>query len=150
MTTRRRPPANDTALLLEMIREQGRAIEGLRRVIEEGNQRSSDGRSRLHERMDEFATHLGKIEGDIAILGQVDAQVRTELQTLAGVVEDNRVGVAPAVEAWADFGKLLKTGKRISIIFSLAGVTTIGGLLGALTGVWSTVGDWIRALLRAG
>lgn len=101
---------------------------------------SGESRARLHERVDEVSDRLGKIEGDIGIAAQIDAQVRGELDAIKQVIETNRVAAAPAIEAWQD---ILKTGKRVSWVFGIAGITTIGGLLTIVTGA----GDWLAKLI---
>lgn len=101
---------------------------------------SSDSRARMHERVDEMTNRLGKIEGDIGIAGKIDAQVRTELDALRSTIDANRIEAAPAIEAWQD---LLKTGRRVSWVFGIAGISTIGGLLGVVTGFW----EWFTKLV---
>lgn len=101
---------------------------------------STESRARMHERVDEMSDRLGKIEGDIGIAGQIDAQVRNELDALRSTIEANRLEAAPAIEAWQD---VLKTGKRVSWVFGIAGITTIGGLLTIVTGAW----EWLLKLV---
>lgn len=101
---------------------------------------SSESRARLHERVDEVSDRLGKIEGDIGISAAIDAQVRHELDGLRATIIANRAEAAPAIEAWED---VLKTGKRVSWVFGIAGISTIGGLLAVITGLW----DWIAKLV---
>jgi len=101
---------------------------------------SSQSRARMQARVDDVADRLGKIEGDIGIAAQIDAQVRGELDSLKQIIEVNRVAAAPAIEAWQD---ILKTGKRVSWVFGIAGITTIGGLLTIVTGA----GEWLSKLI---
>lgn len=101
---------------------------------------STESRARMHERVDEVSDRLGKIEGDIGIAANIDAQVRNELDGIKQVIEANRKEAAPAIEAWQD---ILKTGKRVSWVFGIAGITTIGGLLTIVMGFW----DWIAKLV---
>lgn len=97
---------------------------------------STASRARLHERVDEVSDRLGKIEGDIGIAAQIDAQVRSELDGIKAAIASDRKAAAPALEAFQD---ILKTGRRISWVFGVAGIGTIGGLLALVTGAW----DWI-------
>ena len=124
-----------TSLLLKMMGQ-------MRDDFQEERELSRQSRSKLHERMDEVAADVGTIKGDIRILGQVDGQVRGEVQALAKTVEAHHADTKPTVDAWKD---LMKSGKRISWIFSIAGITTIGGLVAALLGVFDWIAGWLRA-----
>jgi hypothetical protein len=124
---------DDTKMLLTMLQQ-------MRDDFRDEREASRQSRAKLHERMDEVANDVGDIKGDIRILGEVDGQVRGELQALKDTVETHHADTKPTVDAWRD---LMKNGRRVSWIFSIAGITTIGGLVGALNGAF----DWIGSLL---
>ena len=124
-----------TKLLLTM-------MEQLRDDFQDERNASRESRAKLHERMNEVATDVGAIKGDIRILGEVDGQVRGEVQALAKTVEANHASTQPTVDAWRD---LMQTGRRASWVFSIAGITTIGGLVAAVSGVFDWIGGWLRA-----
>lgn len=125
--------AGDSTLLLKM-------MEQLRDDFQEEREASRQSRARLHERMDAMADDVGAIKGDIRILGEVDGQVRGEVQGLKDSLGAHQSDVEPTIEAWRD---LLKTGKRISWVFGIAGISTIGGLIAAVTGAW----EWLAKLV---
>ena len=116
-------------------------MEQLRDDFQEEREASRQSRSRLHERMDEVAADVGTIKGDIRILGEVDGQVRGELQALKETVETNQAAVAPSVE---DFKRMKTVG------LSIVGLIGIGGTAFGASLIWwgeSTV-NFIRWMLR--
>lgn len=117
-------------------------MEQLRADFSEEREASRQSRSKLHERVDGISEDIGAIRGDIRILGEVDGQVRGEIQNLKESVAANQASVQPTVDAWRD---LLKSGRRISWAFSIAGITTVGGFLAAVTGLF----DWVVGALKA-
>jgi len=120
-------------------------FEQLRADLREERDAERQSRARLHERMDEVVNRVGKIEGDIRILGDVDGQVRGEVAALRETVEANKADVLPTVEAWRH---LLASGRAVSWIFGIAGITTVGALVGVVTGVWDAVWNAVRSLGR--
>ena len=134
--TRRNTVGEDTTKLLLTMMEQ------LRDDFQDERNASRESRAKLHERMNEVANDVGTIKGDIRILGEVDGQLRSEMQALAKTVETNQAATQPTVDAWRD---LMTTGRRVSWVFSIAGITTIGGLVAAVTGVFDWIAGWLRA-----
>ena len=128
-----------TKLLLTM-------MEQLRDDFQDERNASRESRAKLHERMNEVANDVGTIKGDIRMLGEVDGQVRGEVEALARTVEANQAATQPTVDAWRD---LMMTGKRASWVFSIAGITTIGGLLAAVTGVFDWFGSTLPAIIKS-
>jgi hypothetical protein len=59
---------------------------------------------------------------------------------LAKTVDANHLAVRPAVEAWDEFGKLMKTGRKISLITGISGITLVGWITGAGEAVW----EWLK------
>jgi len=126
--------ADTEALLLKMMQQ-------LRDDFQEEREASRQSRARLHERMDEVANDVGTIKGDIRILGEVDGQVRGELQALKETVEANQAAVGPSVE---DFKRMKMVG------LSIVGLIGIGGTAFGASLIWwgeSTV-NFIRWVLR--
>lgn len=119
-----RSVAEEYQILLAMLEQQNTSIESLRATVAQGHEKSSDSRSKIYERIDEVNDRLGKIEGDIRILGQVDGQVRGEIQSLKQTVEANQTEMKPTVDEW----------KRIRAIgIGFAGLLALGGVsLGAM------------------
>lgn len=126
--------AEENTLLLKI-------IEQLRDDFHEEREASRQSRARLHERMDEVAADVGTIKGDIRILGEVDGQIRGELQALKATVEANQAAVAPSVE---DFKRMKTVG------LSIVGLIGIGGTAFGASLIWwgeNTV-NFIRWALR--
>lgn len=61
---------------------------------------SSDSRARLHERVDEVSDRLGKIEGDIGISAQIDAQVRERLDAFDTKLSAEVMPTVNEVKRW--------------------------------------------------
>lgn len=124
----------ETRLLLTMMQQ-------MRDDFQEEREASRQSRSRLHERMDEVAADVGTIKGDIRILGEVDGQVRGELQALKATVEANQAEVSPSVE---DFKRMKMVG------LSIVGLIGIGGTAFGASLIWwgeSTI-NFVRWVLR--
>jgi hypothetical protein len=125
----------ETKLLLAM-------LEQLRDDFQDEREASRQSRAKLHERMNEVADDVGTIKGDIRILGEVDGQVRGELQALKATVKAHHEETAPTVDAWRD---MLKTGRRITIVMGIAGLS----FAGILTGIFTWFGDTLPALIKS-
>lgn len=125
----------ETNILLKM-------LEQLRDDMQEDREASRQSRARLYERIDAVANDVGTIKGDIRILGEVDGQVRGEVQALAATVAANQQDTKPTVDAWRD---MLRTGRRITIIMGIAGLS----FAGILTGIFTWFGDTLPALVKS-
>lgn len=123
-----------TSLLLKM-------MEQLRGDFQEERDAARQSRAKLHERMDAVAEDVGTIKGDIRILGQVDGQVRGEVQALSATVSAHHAEVSPSVDEF----KRMKT-----VGLSIVGLIGIGGTAFGAALIWwgeHTVSS-IRWLLR--
>jgi hypothetical protein len=109
--------ADQSELLLKM-------VEQLRDDFRDEREASRKSRAALHERVDGMSEDIGAIRGDIRILGEIDGQVRGEIQTLKETVENNQTDIKPTVDEW----------KRIRAVgIGFAGLLALGGVsLGAM------------------
>lgn len=126
--------ADSNALLLKM-------VEQIRDDFQEEREASRQSRARLHERMDSVASDVGTIKGDIRILGEVDGQVRGELQALKATVESNQADIKPTVD---EFRRMKMVG------LSVVGLIGLGGTVFGASLIWwgeQTVG-FFRWILR--
>lgn len=116
----------DQNLLLTM-------MEQLRQDFADERDSARESRARTHERMDDLVDRLGKIDTSMAIAGQIDAQVRSELDGLKATVES----LKPTAQEWS-------IAKRIGL--------TAAGLIGvsaAGLGTWiAWAGDQAWAAIR--
>lgn len=126
--------AEETKLLLAMMQQ-------MRDDFQDERQASRESRAKLHERMDEVAADVGTIKGDIRILGEVDGQVRGEIQSLKLTVEANQLDTKPTVDTWRD---MIRTGRRITIVMGIAGLS----FAGILTGIFTWFGDTLPAIIK--
>jgi len=95
-------------------------------------------RAGLHRRLDEVNERLGRLDTGVALSGQADAQVRSELDRLARQVDDNQAAIAPSIEEWQRI-------RRLGL--GIVGLMTAGGLtIGALV-QWG--GDSAVSAMRA-
>src|SRR5690606_40548724 len=105
----------------------------------EEREASRQSRKSLHERMDEVAQDVGTMRGDIRILGEVDGQVRGEIQALSARVDNAQ----PTLEEW----------RRIRAIgIGLVGMLALGGMSVGAALAWAGehVVNAIRSWLRVG
>ena len=105
--------AGDERILLSM-------IEQLRDDMAQEREASRESRARQHQRTDEVIDRLGRIDSTIAVAGQVDAQVRTELDALKKTVASNQ----PTVEEWR---------RMRALGIGIVGLMTTGGLVTGAT-----------------
>lgn len=120
-------------------------MEQLRDDVASDRETSRQSRATQHQRLDEVIDRLGKMETSIAIAGQIDAQVRTELDDLKQTVTTNQLEVAPTVEQWQD---MLKTGRRVSWVLGISGLLSLGGLIALATWAGDAAVNAVRAWLR--
>ena len=100
-------------------------VDRLRADFQDEKQMAHESRAVIHQRLDSQVQQIGHMETTIAVSGQIDAQVRGEIQALKETVEKNQGVVSPAIEEW----KRMKTlGVGISGLIALAGLT-IGGIV---------------------
>ena len=85
---------------------------------------SHAGRAAMHRRLDEVSERLARLDTNVALSGQADAQLRGEIDRLARKVDANQAAVAPSIDEW----------KRIrGLGLGIVGLMTAGGVtLGAL------------------
>lgn len=111
-------------------------VDRLRADFQDEKQMAHESRSVIHQRLDNQVQQIAHMETTIAVSGEIDAQVRGEIQALKETVEKNQGVVSPALEEW----KRTKTlGVGISGLIALAGLT-IGGIVAymsetAVTGI---------------
>lgn len=111
-------------------------VDRLRADFQDEKQMAHESRSVIHQRLDNQVQQIAHMETTIAVSGEIDAQVRGEIQALKETVEKNQGIVSPALEEW----KRMKTlGVGISGLIALAGLT-IGGIVAymsetAVTGI---------------
>lgn len=108
---------SDQSLLLSM-------LEQLRDDFAAERDASHIGRAGMHRRLDEVSERLARLDTNVALGRQADAQLRGELDRLARQVDDNQATIAPSIEEW----------KRIrGLGLGIVGLMTAGGVtLGAL------------------
>lgn len=113
---------DDIMLALGKLQE---GVDRLRVDFQDEKGMAHESRAVIHQRLDNQALQIAHMETTIAVSGQIDAQVRGEIQALKETVEKNQGVVSPAIEEW----KRMKTlGVGISGLIALAGLT-IGGIV---------------------
>jgi hypothetical protein len=132
--------ADQTEVLLEMMKQ-------MRDDFRDEREASRKSRAVLHERIDGMSEDLGAIRGDIRILGEVDGQVRGEVKALSEKVDRNQSEIAPTVESWRD---LLRTGRRVSLVMGIAGLSFAGVVVAIFTWFGETLPNLVRHWLRIG
>jgi hypothetical protein len=120
----------DTDLLVKM-------MEQLRDDFREEREASRQSRQTLHNRMDEVAEDVGTIRGDIRILGQVDGQIRSEVQGLSTRVDNAQ----PTLEEWR---RIRAIGIGLVGLLALGGVSVGAALAWAGEGVVHAIRQWLR------
>lgn len=116
-------------------------IEQLRDDIARDRTESRESRQRMHQRMDEMCDRLGKVDTSLALSGEIDAQVRKELDELRGIVN----GLAPTAREW----DLLKRGGRMLVTWGGLTMAGVGAALSAwLSGAVQATWDALLHLLR--
>ena len=147
VTAKPNPKTSETAVGEDTTKLLLTMMEQLRDDFQDERNASRESRAKLHERMNEVAADVGAIKGDIRILGEVDGQVRGEVQALKATVEENQADTKPTVDAWRD---MIKTGRRITIVMGIAGLSFAGILTGIFTWFGDTLPSIVKSWLRLG
>jgi hypothetical protein len=106
-----------------------RMIEQLRQDMATERETSRESRARTHERIDEMVSRLGRIDTTIALAGEVDAQVRNELDQLKTAMS----AVTPTVDEWRTVktigmwgaGALITGGAGLGVFLASAGDSAV-------------------------
>jgi hypothetical protein len=113
---------DDIMLALGKLQE---GVDRLRVDFQDEKVIAHESRAVIHQRLDNQALQIAQMETTLAVRGQIDAQVRGEIQALKETVEKNQGVVSPVIEEW----KRMKTlGVGISGLIAFAGLT-IGGIV---------------------
>lgn len=113
---------DDIMLALGRVQE---GVDRLRDDFQDEKRMAHESRAVIHQRLDHQAQQIAHLETTIAVSGEIDAQVRGEIQSLKKTVEKNQEAVTPTIDEW----KRMKTlGVGISGLIALAGLT-IGGIV---------------------
>lgn len=97
-------------------------VDGLRRDFQEEKSTAHESRATIHRRLDEQAEEIAKVRTDVAVDGEITAQVRNEVKAL-------KETVGPSLEEW----KRMKT-----LGIGIAGLLALGGLsVGAML-MWAS------------
>jgi hypothetical protein len=106
----------------------GKLQEGvtlLRIDFQDEKRMAHESRAVIHQRLDSQVQQIAHMETTIAVSGQIDAQVRGEIQGLKDTVEKNQEAVSPTIAEW----RRMKTlGLGIAGLIAMAGLT-IGGIV---------------------
>jgi hypothetical protein len=129
---------DDIMLALGKLQE---GVDRLRVDFQDEKGMAHESRAVIHQRLDNQALQIAHMETTIAVSGQIDAQVRGEIQALKETVEKNQGIVSPALEEW----KRMKTlGVGISGLIALAGLT-IGSIIAwAGETALTTIRHWLK------
>jgi len=119
--------SDNTALLLEVLRQ-------FREDYAQDQEAAQTSRAAIRQRIEEVVDRLGKMETTAALSGQIDAQVRTELDALTKKLTE----VEPVAVEW---GRVKSIGK-----WAASGLLASGVGLGALA---ASAGDQVVAAIRA-
>lgn len=126
--------ADEISLMLGQVLE---GVKQLRADFQEEKQNAHESRATVHRRLDEHAEEIGKLRTDVAVHGQVEAQVRNEVKALGAQVAANQEAMQPSVDDW-------KRMKALGI--GIAGLLALGGLsIGAML-MWA--GDAAATAVR--
>ena len=118
--------SDNTALLLEVLRQ-------FREDYAQDQEAAQTSRAAIRQRMEEVVDRLGKMETTAALSGQIDAQVRTELDALTKKLTE----VEPVAVEW---GRVKSIGK-----WAASGLLASGVGLGALA---ASAGDQVVHAIR--
>lgn len=119
--------SDNTAVLLEVLRQ-------FRQDYAQDQESARQSRAAMRQRMEEVVDRLGKMETTAAISGEIDAQVRTELDALTRKLTQ----VEPVAVEWA---RVKSIGK-----WAASGLLASGVGIGALA---AAAGDHVVAVIRA-
>lgn len=138
---------HDQSLLLSMVEQLRDDLAEDRVARRDENEAARQSRAGTHGRIDEMIDRLGRIDITVALSGQVDAQVRNEIDALKKSVDGlnlkvdgNQASIAPTLDEW----------KRIRTLgLGVVGLIATGGISFGAAVAWGgdTVTHWVRAWL---
>lgn len=129
---------DDIMLALGRLQE---GVDRLRDDFQDEKRIAHESRAVIHHRLDAQAQQIAHMETTIAISGQIDAQIRSELTSLKDTVERNQSAAAPMIAEW---GRLKTLGVGISGLIALAGLT-IGSIVAwAGEALVASIRQWLK------
>lgn len=129
---------DDIMLALGRVQE---GVDRLRDDFQDEKRMAHESRAVIHQRLDQQAQQIAHMETTIAISGQIDSQIRGEIQGLKETVQKNQATVTPALEEW----KRMKTlGVGFSGLVAFSGLT-IGAIIAwAGESALTTIRHWLK------
>ena len=116
-------------------------VRQLREDYAEDQKAARESRAAQHRRLDEVMLRLGQMETTAALAGEVDAQVRTELDELKALVDANAQAIAPTVDEWK---RIRALGLGIVALLAVGGVSVGAFLAYAGEAAVNAVRAWLR------
>ncbi|RVD44655.1 DUF1515 domain-containing protein [Mesorhizobium sp. M4A.F.Ca.ET.020.02.1.1] len=97
-------------------------VDALRRDFQEEKSMAHESRATIHRRLDQQAEEISKVRTDVAVDGEITAQVRNEVKSL-------KEAVNPSLEEW----------KRMKMLgIGIAGLLALGGLSVGAALMWAS------------
>jgi archaellum component FlaC len=116
-------------------------VDRLRVDFQDEKQMAHESRAVIHQRLDSQVQQIAHMETTIAVSGQIDAQVRGEIQALKETVEKNQESVSPAIE---DLKRMKTLGLGIAGLIALAGLTIGSIVMWASEAAVAAIRHWLR------
>lgn len=125
------------SLLLEMVKQLREDLAADRQERRQDAEASRESRAATHKRIDDVVERLGHIDTSIAIAGQVDAQVRAEIDALTASLK----AAQPTIDEW----NRVRTIGKWAIGILVTGGVGVGAVLAAVgDGLVTTIRHWLR------
>lgn len=122
----------------------GRVQEGVDRLtndFQDEKRTAHESRAVIHARLDQQAQQIAHLETTIAVSGQIDAQVRGEIQGLRETVEKNQDAVSPTI---ADLQRMKTLGLGVAGLIALAGLTIGSIVMWASEAAVAAIRHWLK------
>jgi hypothetical protein len=109
-------------------------VDALRRDFQEEKGTAHESRATIHRRLDEQAEEIAKVRTDVAVDGEITAQVRNEVKSLKDAVD-------PSLEDWK---RMKALGIGIAGLLALGGLSVGAALMWASDAASTAIRHWLK------
>lgn len=117
------------------------AVEQIREDFKEERNAARESRSNIHRRLDEQAHDIAKLRTDMMAAGQIQAQVRNELQEVRRTVDENHEAITPDIE---EFRRMKTLGRGFFWLLGFGGVSLGAAIAYTSENLATIVRHWLK------
>lgn len=117
------------------------AVEQIQEDFKEERRAARESRANIHRRLDEQAYDITKLRTDLMAAGQIQAQVRNELQEVRKTVDENHEAILPDIE---EFRRMKTLGRGFVWLLGFGGLS-VGATIAYLSeNLAAIIRHWLK------